>query len=759
MKRYLYIIGIGLGCLEMLSAQSLRGRVVNGAGKPIEGVTVVLQKADSTFIEVSLTDTAGMFQFRQEVLPCRYILQHVAYETREIEKATLPDTADVYVLKEQNTTLEDLVITAEKPYVQVEEGKLSYDLTALSDKKMVDNAYEAITKLPGITERNGALSLAGATSLTVILNGRPTTMNAAQLETFLKNTPVERVERAEVMYSAPPEYHVRGAAVNVVLKHAAAYHFSGEVAAHYKNQYFNAGGLSGNLRYTTPKWGFDWMYEAKDVKTFTQMKTRSLHTFGNQLYDIQNQEAMREKGWDHTVRSALEYNFSDKEHLQLAYLGSFSPSDKGNSHTTGNFQLSNLDKETEGRLHNLSVDYEGDKGLKTGIEYTRYQMENGQWLHTDYAEGNAIELEIVGAQKIDRLAAHADQSYVLRQDWELGFGFSYQYAHSRDEQIYREVVGDVETRDTYANLHEHTANVYASLDKKLKTGSSVSLSAMGEYYRIGGYERWAVFPRASLFWMLNARNFLQLALSSDKRYPEYWAMQSAISYIDGYSELHGSSDLRPANTYELSSTYIFRQKYMLTLFFNHTSDYFAQSPYQSSERLALIYKMQNWDFMRQYGASLSLPLAMGDWYDASFNAIALYMHERCDDFYDIPFNRKKWVGVLMLDNTFKVGKHLSFELGAHYQSPAIQGVFDINGLFNLHIAARYTFLKGRATLSVHADDLFNTGAPRTAVRFKGQHLDMDNSFYNRSVSVRLSYRLGSYKEKKQKQVDTSRFGH
>ena len=113
----------------------------------------------------------------------------------------------------------------------------------------------------------------------------------------------------------------------------------------------------------------------------------------------------------------------------------------------------------------------------------------------------------------------------------------------------------------------------------------------------------------------------------------------------------------------------------------------------------------------------------------------------------------------MLDNTFKAGKHLSFELGAHYQSPAIQGIFDVHELFNLNLSAKYTFLKDRATLSIHADDLLDTGAPSTAVRFKGQHLDMDNSFYNRSVSVRFSYRLGSYKEKKQKQVDTSRFGH
>lgn len=35
------------------------------------------------------------------------------------------------------------------------------------------------------------------------MNGKPTTMTADQLETLLRNTPVDRVEKAEVIYSAP----------------------------------------------------------------------------------------------------------------------------------------------------------------------------------------------------------------------------------------------------------------------------------------------------------------------------------------------------------------------------------------------------------------------------------------------------------------------------------------------------------------------------------------------------------------------------
>lgn len=67
------------------------------------------------------------------------------------------------------------------------------------------------------------------------------------------------------MYSAPPEYHVRGAVINIVLKRSNDYSFQGEVNADYTNQYFNGGGANGNFRFSTPKMAIDVMYGANDV--------------------------------------------------------------------------------------------------------------------------------------------------------------------------------------------------------------------------------------------------------------------------------------------------------------------------------------------------------------------------------------------------------------------------------------------------------------------------------------------------------------
>lgn len=83
------------------------------------------------------------------------------------------------------------------------------------------------------------LSLAGTPGLSIILNGKPTTMSYEQLVNLLKNTPASRVEKAEVMYSAPPQYHVRGAAINLILKgyRTGESGLKGEVKAGYLHDY------------------------------------------------------------------------------------------------------------------------------------------------------------------------------------------------------------------------------------------------------------------------------------------------------------------------------------------------------------------------------------------------------------------------------------------------------------------------------------------------------------------------------------------
>ena len=129
-----------------------------------------------------------------------------------------------------------------------------------------------------------------------------------------------------------------------------------------------------------------------------------------------------------------------------------------------------------------------------------------------------------------------------------------------------------------------------------------------------------------------------------------------------------------------------------------------------------------------------------------------------DNFFDIPFDRRKWLFSSSLDNAFKINKNLSFELIGNVQTPAIQGTFDIGTVFDLTAGVKWNFANDKISLSARCNDIFNEGMPKTKVRFKGQYLDMNSAAYSRTFTVHFSFRFGGYKKKEIKEVDTSRFG-
>ena len=45
--------------------------------------------------------------------------------------------------------------------------------------------------------------------------------------------------------------------------------------------------------------------------------------------------------------------------------------------------------------------------------------------------------------------------------------------------------------------------------------------------------------------------------------------------------------------------------------------------------------------MRLWGMNVILPFKSGNWLDSHFTLITMQMRQRCDNFFDIPFDRKK----------------------------------------------------------------------------------------------------------------------
>ena len=738
-------------------AQTITGKIIDNERQPIEGATVVMQTLDSIFIDATISDTNGIFVLSGQPNEYLLIVQHILFQTQYITDSK--KNVGIIRLVPQDYALNEIAVKAERPYVKAENGRLTYNLSLLPGNKTTNNAYEAIIKLPGVRQNQGTLTLAGTEKLAIILNGKPTTMDAGQMENLLRNTPTDRVEKVEVMYSAPPEYHVKGAVINIILKRPDDHAFQGEINADYKNQYFNSGGMNSNFHHSTSKTSLDVIYSANNIHNMEYMNLYSRHSLAEQAYLIEQNEQLRSKYWKHSLQTSFAYRFSDKSHLSISYTGDYIPNQHNNSQTIGNFQTGNVDKYVDSYMHNVTLQYQSDFGLNVGGDYTYYRSDNNQYFHTFFQSDEQSSFDMVSGQKINRYSIYADQKHQLAKDWNVGYGVSFRLAKDYDYQIYNQVTGNLTTQDIQSNLTEQTTNFYLSIGRNTQTRASFSLSATGEYYTIGNYHKWAIYPQGSFTYSLNSKHTFLLSLSTDKIYPSYWAMQSSVNHLNGYTELHGTSGLKPMTTYSLNGNYVLRQKYIFGLFFLHSTDYFAQTAYQSTERLVLIYKYANWNYMQLLGANIILPFKVGNWLDSRLTLTGMQMRQRCDNFFNLPFNRKQWTFNAMLDNTFKIKQNLFFELMGTVQTPAIQGTFDIETSYNCTAGIKWNMAKDKISLSVRCNDIFNTGNPNLKVRFKGQYLDMDNTHYSRALSIHLTYRFGGYKKKEIKGVDTSRFGH
>lgn len=756
LKMAIFIAIILSGTTEMM-AQEIKGKVVDTNLTPIGSATIVLQTIDSTFVDAVISKEDGTFVFPQGSTPFILTIQHIAYKT--LQQIFRDNNVGVIKMVSSDNQIGEVVVTAQKPYVKVEDGKFTYDTKNLIQKKIANNAWDLLNKLPGISSNGSSVSLIGANKVSVMIDGKLSTLTMDQLYTMLNNMPANRVEKAEIIYNAPPQYHVNGAVVNLVMQRPKNSSVEGEIAANYANQYFSDGGVNANLRVATPKTTLDVMYGINRKKNMQYSEIESHHTLHDVLYDINQTERISSKYWEHDIRTSFDYKFNDKNDINVAYTAMLSPDKKNQSHTVGDFQNSFNNKDASTNMHNIALNSRLGIGLSVGIDYTHYNSDDRQNLNIDYNNGAIGKIASRSAQTIDRYAIYADQSHSIKNGWTIGYGASYTYSYDRDYQFYDVAETANQAQNTDSKLKEYKTDLYFSASKQFKKGLSFSASVKGEYYKIGDYQKWALYPQFSINYAKNPKHIYQLGLSTDKTYPKYWSMLSSISYIDGYSEIHGSPGIRPSTNYNLNATYIYNRKYIVGAFYSYTNDFFAQVPYQSTERLALIYKSMNWNYMQNAGINIIVPISIGKWLETRLTGVGMYLHQRCDDFFNIPFNREKFAFMGRIDNTFVVNKNLLFELNANIQSPVIQGTFDVGTISSVNAGMKWNFGKEKMSLSVYCNDIFNTSSPKLTVDYKGQNFIMDNSFYSRLVYAKFIYKFGGFKDKKAKKIDTSRFGH
>lgn len=654
--------------------------------------------------------------------------------------------------------LPEVMVKGERPIVKVVGSKLTYDMPLLLKKESVDNVYDALKLIPGVTDDNGSLTLAG-NAFNVLINGKHYQMDAAQLNALLKCLPSNRLKHAEVMYTTPARYEVRGASINldIVSDSSQPDGWQGELTGAWNQQHEAMWSEKAGLIYHKGKLDFDVNYQLNHGKTYSTTDETSLHHLDDgTTHDIETHEAQRSRDHEHLWRMGLDYAFTDNHRLSLSYTGDYDM-EHACEDVTGNVMATNAYR-TRKTMYDVMLDYQLPTGTKVNVEYTYYNTPSTQQLTSTLPTGE-LHFDTDEHQRINRWKFHLGQEHSLAGGWGLNYGVRYSLTNDHSWQTFTST-GDntaAHPADSYSRQNEDIVNIYAGTNGKIGEKLDFEASLAAEYYHSPVWHQWNVYPTLSLTYMPNSSHMLQLNFSSDKKFPDYWTLQSFTTYSNGgYNEVVGNPGLKPSSDYQTQLVYVLHNKYQFVAWFNYTDDYFTQTPYQRHDRLTVQYKYLNFDYSQQWGLQASVPQHFGNWLDSRLSVLGVWMKEKCSAFYDIPFNRDiAWVMVNLRNNFTLVPEHLYINLDGMIRSKAHQAIYDLPASGNVDVGLKYIFWKKRATLHVFCNDIFQTFGIDPVIRYGNQNMKMDFSCY-RQVGVSLVYKFGGYKDKS-KEVDTSRF--
>ena len=694
----------------------------------------------------------------------KYLITVILFLSVQNLSAQVANDNDSIDINKWYKNLPEVIVKAEKPIVKLVQGKMVYNMHNLLEKLPADNAYEALTRIPGVSDATGSISLLG-NEVTLIINGQATTLTQEQLTDRLKAMPAAQLAKAEVMLSAPARYHVRGMAINIVTKdNAGTNRLSGQMVGGLQQSRYSTGFGNLYLSIQRGKFGLDAQYQYVNGNSYVESSHIANHPLGNKRVNYYDETWQKSFGITHDYRLGMNYAFSKNHHLDIAYTGNWRKA-SSNNQTTG-LSVSRTHHDSHVYLHNVDVNYSLPFGLTLSGSYTYYRTPQQQVLDgTMQADANTSETErnltSSSEQTINKWMFTADQTHSLAHGWGLSYGVKGQFASNKSYQNTLDKKGNILPNATSSvDINERIWNMYAGFSKQVNKAISLEASVAAEQYHSPMWNKWRIYPTLNALWGINENHLLNLSFNSNSVFPNYWSTMSNVFYSSTYTEVHGNPDLKPYSYYNVNLMWQIKRCYTLMAFASLRPDYFVQLPYQTADRMAVIMKETNFDYSNSFGLQASAIFSAGKWLNGNVFAVGTYRHDKSSRFFDLPFDREKLSAIFGGTASVKLceAQDLRLILNPFFQSKAIQGVYDISPIFRMNAKLQWSSHDGKWGLRLNGDNIFNNFFDTRSVQ-GNQDYRMKINFNWSTVTFAVVYKFGGYKEKKVKEVDTSRMGH
>lgn len=738
--RIAILTAIAAECAVAQTNGSLTGRVVEEQTRnPLQYANVVLLAArDSTQVSGTATDAAGKFEM-DGVRPGEYVLRilFLGYEPRNIPLNVGSVAADLgtILLSPTAILLGNVVVESERPSLTYEIDRKVIDVSKLSTT-ISGNAAEVLENIPSVSvDMDGNVSLRGSSNFTVLIDGRPTILDAQDV---LQQIPASAIGRIEIITNPSAKYDPEGTAgiINVIMAKRDRAGLSGIMTANMGLNEKYGGDLL--LEYRNSRFGL--LFGADHNNRFfpgTEIQNSTYTYEGTSTYTTKYGNSRRGRlSWG--LRGAVEWTPGTKDFLTLGIR-------HGQREFRQNSALQHEEWSEPSLLRTLTTNTveRSRRGTFTSLNlnYLHKFNADGHELNTDLQFGFDRSDELTVSELHDGPALRSGRKTTesgpetefegkIEYTLPLGEGHRFEAGYQGESELSEEKTGLVEydsATGMYRNLPQYTRNVtydnnehalYSLYAAELGsfgfqggirgeyTRRNIRLKATGESFLIDQLE---YFPTFHASFKFGAVHELLASYSRRINRPRGWELEPFQTWMDANNVRQGNPSLLPEyiDSYEIGAQTAAGEATFSAEFYQtvtHNKIEHIRSVYSSSATLTTMHNVgKDYSLGTEFLANFD---PVKGW---NVNLIGnLYRYRIEGTISGESFSRSSFNWTVRMNNTLKLGPSTRFQLNGRFESPTVSSQGRREGFLAVDVAAHQDLLNNQLSAILQVRDVFGT---------------------------------------------------
>ena len=759
---------------------TLSGNVIARDKSIIEaGAVSLLRMKDSSLVKITAINRAG--QFLLEDLPSgKYLLAtNVLGYARMLQPITIianqPATTDTIFLEPVATSLGNVTVRTQKPFIEMKAGVTTINVDA-AISNVGATALEVLEKSPGVAvDKDGTISLKGKQNVLVWLDGKQTYLPPADLATMLGNLPASQLDQIEIMTNPTAKYDAAGSSgiIHIRTKKLRTSGLNGNLTLAYGQGRYYKTNETALINYRNGKFNLFFSYGYFANRSFTDLYALRTYYAADDITVRSRYEqpgALFSTARGHNLKAGIDYAVSSKTAVGVVLIGNFlNRTNGGNSpaywlNAAGQKDSSVLTTSDNsahwrniGTNFNIKHSFSKTSELTADIDYLGYRTENNQFFQNSFSNTSTVDgLKGLLPSQVDIFSGKADYSLALAQNWKLETGWKSARVNTDNVADYFALLNGSYTPDLgktnhfiyhetihalYGNIHHEAGKITmqaglrfesTAYDATQKGNAARKDSSFSKQYE-------GLFPSAMV--SIQADSNHNFSLSAGRRIdrPAFQKLNPFVFVINKYTYQQGNPFFKPQFTWNMEFTHNYRDKLLTTLSYSYTKDYFSQIFYANANNI-IVYSEGNLGKMTNYGISVSTQLQPAKVWSMNFSVSV--NHKRIEGYVWAPLTASLTQVNLNMNNQFRLKKGWGFELSGFYNGAEqeLQEITDPTGQLSAGVSKQ--LFKNKATVKLNVRDIFYTQAMKGFTIFEHATEYFKLTRDTRVVNLALTWRFG-----------------